>query len=193
MAIVSVAIMISFHLKHEPTPIELRVALPFGLVFWVLAFACLIAGLSNYINTVNRYSRRQALVQSGVGTQVVCLARSCLIEIDEADVGLGLHGGVLCDCCCLHFVPLYECREVVTFPSWYDDLGYALMTLSQRLRFYRTSLQISDPDSCPHHTNRANRIIPEMALKALRIRVASCRAPYFIRIISPGQSPQALA
>lgn len=71
MAVVSVAIMISFHLKHEPTSIELKVSLPFGLVFWVLSFACLAAGLSNYIKTVNRYSRRQALVQSGVGTQVV--------------------------------------------------------------------------------------------------------------------------
>ncbi|KAK5165596.1 uncharacterized protein LTR77_009125 [Saxophila tyrrhenica] len=71
MAVVAVAILISFHLKHEPTAIERRVALPFGLVFWFLALACLVSGLSNYIKTVNRYSRRQALVQSGVATQVV--------------------------------------------------------------------------------------------------------------------------
>ncbi|EME40476.1 hypothetical protein DOTSEDRAFT_136327 [Dothistroma septosporum NZE10] len=71
MAIVSIAILISFHLKHQPTPLERRVALPFGLIFWFLAMACLLSGLNNYIKTVNRYSRRQALVQSGWGTQVV--------------------------------------------------------------------------------------------------------------------------
>ncbi|KAK4618677.1 uncharacterized protein CLAFUR5_11040 [Fulvia fulva] len=71
MAIVSIAILISFHLKHQPTALERRVALPFGIIFWLLALACLLSGLSNYIKTVNRYSRRQALVQSGWGTQVV--------------------------------------------------------------------------------------------------------------------------
>ncbi|EMC91565.1 hypothetical protein BAUCODRAFT_97727 [Baudoinia panamericana UAMH 10762] len=71
MAIVAVAILISFHLKHTPTPIERRVALPFGVVFWLLALACLASGVTNYIKTVSRYSRRQALVQSGAGTQLV--------------------------------------------------------------------------------------------------------------------------
>lgn len=80
MAIVSVAILISFHLKREATPLEKRIALPFGLVFWILAIACLAAGLNNYIKTVSRYSRRQALVQSGTGTQLVSeFAFSCLI------------------------------------------------------------------------------------------------------------------
>jgi hypothetical protein len=73
MAIVAVAILISFHLKHAPTPIEKRVALPFGVVFWLLAIACLVSGLSNYIRTVSGYSRRQALVQTGTGTQIVGL------------------------------------------------------------------------------------------------------------------------
>lgn len=72
MAIVAVAILISFHLKHQPTPLERKVALPFGILFWVLALACLASGLNNYIKTVNRYSRRQALVQTGIATQVVC-------------------------------------------------------------------------------------------------------------------------
>ena len=71
MAIVSIAILISFHLKHTASPLEKRIALPFGLVFWVLAIACLIAGLANYVKTVSRYSRRQAIVQTGVGTQIV--------------------------------------------------------------------------------------------------------------------------
>lgn len=71
MAIVSVAILISFHLKAEASALEKRIALPFGLVFWLLSMACLAAGLNNYIKTVTRYSRRQALVQSGTGTQLV--------------------------------------------------------------------------------------------------------------------------
>ncbi|KAK5134058.1 hypothetical protein LTR08_006948 [Meristemomyces frigidus] len=71
MAIVAIAILISFHLKHDATPLERRVALPFGLIFWLLSLACLISGLGNYVKTVSRYSRRQALVQTGWGTQVV--------------------------------------------------------------------------------------------------------------------------
>jgi len=75
MAIVAVAILISFHLKQEASALEKRIALPFGLVFWILSIACLAAGLNNYIKTVTRYSRRQALVQSGTGTQLV--SKSC--------------------------------------------------------------------------------------------------------------------
>lgn len=71
MAIVAVAILISFHLKHKPTPIELQIALPLGIIFWILSVACLASGLANYIKTVTRYSRRQALVQTGWKTQVV--------------------------------------------------------------------------------------------------------------------------
>ncbi|KAF2085138.1 hypothetical protein K490DRAFT_75383 [Saccharata proteae CBS 121410] len=71
MAIVSVAIVISFHIKHQPTDIEKRLALPFGIIFWILSLACLASGLANYIQTVTRYSRRSALVQSGWKTQIV--------------------------------------------------------------------------------------------------------------------------
>jgi len=74
MAVVSVAIMISFHLKHQPSEIERQIALPFGIIFWFLALACLASGLSNYIKTVTKYSQRQALVQSGWKTQVVRLS-----------------------------------------------------------------------------------------------------------------------
>lgn len=72
MAVVSVAIMISFHLKNKPTDIEVKLSLPFGLIFWLLSVACLASGLSNYIKTVTKYSQRQALVQSGWKTQLVC-------------------------------------------------------------------------------------------------------------------------
>ena len=75
MAIVAVAILISFHLKQEASALEKRIALPFGLVFWILSIACLAAGLNNYIKTVTRYSIRQALVQSGTGTQLVSQLR----------------------------------------------------------------------------------------------------------------------
>ncbi|EMF09622.1 uncharacterized protein SEPMUDRAFT_151576 [Sphaerulina musiva SO2202] len=71
MAIVSIAILLSFHLKLQPSALEKRFALPLGIIFWLLALACIISGLNNYIKTVNRYSRREALVQSGWGTQVV--------------------------------------------------------------------------------------------------------------------------
>ncbi|KAK5118185.1 hypothetical protein LTR85_008165 [Meristemomyces frigidus] len=79
MSVVAIAILISFHLKHSPTPLEKRVALPFGLIFWFLSMACLFSGLSNYVKTVSRYSRRQALVQSGWGTQVVFTVVACAI------------------------------------------------------------------------------------------------------------------
>ncbi|TKX19854.1 hypothetical protein C1H76_8052 [Elsinoe australis] len=79
MAVVSVAITISFHLKHQPTDIEKRMALPFGIIFWVLSLACLVSGLSNYIKTVTKYSRRQALVQSGWKTQVIFTVVACSI------------------------------------------------------------------------------------------------------------------
>ena len=72
MAVVSIAIVLSFHLKSEPTSIEKRFALPLGLVFWLLSLACLVSGIGNYLKTVRKYARRQALVQSGWKTQVVC-------------------------------------------------------------------------------------------------------------------------
>ncbi|KAF2267009.1 hypothetical protein CC78DRAFT_101805 [Lojkania enalia] len=71
MAIVSVAIVLSFHLKNKPSKAEKAIALPFGIIFWVLSVACLISGLANYIRTVQRYSQRAALVQAGWKTQVV--------------------------------------------------------------------------------------------------------------------------
>lgn len=71
MAVVSVAILISFHLKNQPSPLERKIALPFGIIFWLLALACLASGTANYIKTVEKYSKRQALVQTGWKTQMV--------------------------------------------------------------------------------------------------------------------------
>ena len=79
MAVVSVAILISFHLKNQPSPLERKIALPFGIIFWFLALACLASGTANYIKTVEKYSKRQALVQTGWKTQMVSpgLPSSC--------------------------------------------------------------------------------------------------------------------
>lgn len=49
MATVSVAIVLSFHLKHKPSDLELRMAKPLGAIFWVLSVACLCVGVANYI------------------------------------------------------------------------------------------------------------------------------------------------
>jgi hypothetical protein len=73
MAVVSIAIVISFHLKSEASPLELRMARPLGIIFWVLSLSCLALGFGNYIKTVNKYSRRAAIVQTGWKTQSVCL------------------------------------------------------------------------------------------------------------------------
>lgn len=50
MAIVSVAITLSFHLKSEASPLELRMAKPLGTIFWALSVMTLFAGMANYIS-----------------------------------------------------------------------------------------------------------------------------------------------
>jgi hypothetical protein len=93
MAVVAVAIVLSFHLKHQPSQIELQMARPLGAIFWVLSVCCLLLGIGNYISechieaslsrmdnllsqptvaTVNKYSRKAAIVQTGWITQLVC-------------------------------------------------------------------------------------------------------------------------
>ena len=50
MAVVSIAISMSFHVKHQPTEFELRMAKPLGIVFWSLSVMMLFLGLGNYIS-----------------------------------------------------------------------------------------------------------------------------------------------
>ena len=69
--VVSVAILINFHLKHQPTSLEKKVSFPLGIAFWIMSLACLVNGFANYMRTVAKYARRRALVQSGIKTQVV--------------------------------------------------------------------------------------------------------------------------
>lgn len=85
MAVLSVAITLSFHLKHRATELERRVAKPLGAVFWLLSVAMLALGLANYVGTVNKYGRRAAIVQSGWRTQLilgsvaVCIIATCVV------------------------------------------------------------------------------------------------------------------
>ncbi|KAL7627484.1 hypothetical protein AAE478_001677 [Parahypoxylon ruwenzoriense] len=69
MAIVSVAIVLSFHLKSQPSPLERRMAQPLGIVFWLLSLSCLVLGFGNYIKTLDKYSKKVAIVQTGWRTQ----------------------------------------------------------------------------------------------------------------------------
>jgi uncharacterized membrane protein YidH (DUF202 family) len=71
LAVVSVAILINFHLKHKTTELEERLSHPLGLIFFVLSLACLASGFANYIRTIAKYARRQALVQTGAKTQMI--------------------------------------------------------------------------------------------------------------------------
>jgi hypothetical protein len=111
MAIVSIAITLSFHVKHQPTSFELRMAKPLGAVFWGMSVVMLLLGLGNYIReflslfnelecvlvadgygtgTVNQYSRKVAIVQTGWKTQLslgvlaMCIVGTCVILLATA-------------------------------------------------------------------------------------------------------------
>lgn len=71
MSVVSVAILVTFHLKQQPTAIEKRMATPLGVIFWLAAVASLGNGFANYITTISKYQKRDALVQSGWKTKIV--------------------------------------------------------------------------------------------------------------------------
>ncbi|KAI5818596.1 hypothetical protein BZA77DRAFT_243331, partial [Pyronema omphalodes] len=71
MCIVSMAIILSFQLKTSPSPAEKKMAMPMGIVFWFLSIVCLCAGLANYLKTIEKYSKKAAIVQSGAKTQTV--------------------------------------------------------------------------------------------------------------------------
>ena len=81
MAVVSIAIVVSFHLKSQPSALELRMAKPLGVVFWFLSLCCLALGFGNYVKTVEKYSRRMAIVQTGWKTQSVGSPFLCSVSV----------------------------------------------------------------------------------------------------------------
>ncbi|KAL9625179.1 MAG: hypothetical protein Q9160_000581 [Pyrenula sp. 1 TL-2023] len=93
LAIVAVAILISFHLQSRPSALERRLAFPLGLIFWLLAIGCLVCGVGNYIRTVEKYARKSALVQSGLKTQVVFTVVAAAI-VASCALFLGAEAGV---------------------------------------------------------------------------------------------------
>jgi hypothetical protein len=58
MAVVAVAIVLSFHLKNQPSPLELRMARPLGIIFWLLSVLTLFVGVANYISTYACYQEK---------------------------------------------------------------------------------------------------------------------------------------
>lgn len=114
MSVVSLAIIVSFHFKNEPSALELRMSLPLGIVFWCIGLICLASGFGNYIKTVTKYSRRFALVQTGWRTQLVSLAceYACVWRVLTTIgvcVGVGEHRD------CLHPIPRNESGEMILF------------------------------------------------------------------------------
>lgn len=57
MAVVAVAIVLSFHLKNQPSPLELRMAQPLGILFWLLSVLTLFVGVANYISRLGWFDR----------------------------------------------------------------------------------------------------------------------------------------
>lgn len=74
LSVVSSAIVVSFHLRYEPSPLERRFALPLGIVFCLLSLGTLAMGLANYVRTIRHYAQRRALVQAGFRSQAVSCA-----------------------------------------------------------------------------------------------------------------------
>lgn len=79
LAIIAMAIVLSFHLRTPSSALERQMALPLGLIFWVMAVLCLFTGLGNYLKTVERYRVKQPLVQSGYKTQMIIVIVSLSI------------------------------------------------------------------------------------------------------------------
>lgn len=65
LAIVSLAILTSYHLKHYPSKFERQISLPLGIIFFCLSLTSLVAGWMTYVKTIVRYARKAALVQRG--------------------------------------------------------------------------------------------------------------------------------
>jgi len=85
LAVVSLAILTSYHLKHQPSNLERRISLPLGIIFFTLSLATLAAGWASYVRTVVRYARKAALVQRGALSELlfifvgVAIVAACIL------------------------------------------------------------------------------------------------------------------
>jgi hypothetical protein len=91
MAVVSVAITLSFHVKNKPSHLELRMAKPLGAVFWALSVLMLILGLGNYIRESLSFGSRLYLCRV-VRSSLWRLKMGCLCRNSEQVQSKG------CDC-----------------------------------------------------------------------------------------------
>lgn len=80
MAVVSVAMTLSFQLNQQPSKLERQIAKPLGIAFWLLSVVTLFMGLGNRIEaTVNKYGQKAAIVQTGFSPQVLVVLALCII------------------------------------------------------------------------------------------------------------------
>ncbi|KXJ92172.1 hypothetical protein Micbo1qcDRAFT_175157 [Microdochium bolleyi] len=138
MAVVAVAITLSFHLKSKPTDVELRMARPLGLIFWLLAVACLALGFGNYMNTVNKYARRAAIVQTGWRTQSVCRATTNACHLGDIKKVMSLIGLSIVGTCVVLLVVAkvqvdLECDSLLADARCAARLRQALVSYYSRL------------------------------------------------------------
>ena len=110
MAIVSVAIVMSFHLKSEPTPLGKSIAKPLHIMLTTLYRKAFRVATRNRLlasfDSVHVVWVVE-LHQHGLPVQHAAGARADRLE----DAGR-VHRGVKRDCCDVHIVSLYKCREV---------------------------------------------------------------------------------
>lgn len=87
LAVVSLAILTSYHLKHQPSELERKISIPLGVIFFVLSLASLAAGWMNYVRTVVRYAKKAAIVQRGALNELlfiivgVAIIAACILML----------------------------------------------------------------------------------------------------------------
>ncbi|KAG5922757.1 hypothetical protein E4U53_003668, partial [Claviceps sorghi] len=85
MAVLSLAITLSFHLTHQPTDLERRMAKPLGATFWALSLLMLVLGLANYIRAFSPAPRLpETLTMRRNGQQVSTQDRHCPDGVEDA-------------------------------------------------------------------------------------------------------------
>ncbi|KYK59337.1 hypothetical protein DCS_00467 [Drechmeria coniospora] len=92
MAVVAIAITLSFHLTHQPTDLERRMAKPLGAIFWALSVVTLFMGFGNYIS--ERARRRPpacaACREPGMLTEAYALRNDAQVQPEDGDCPVGV-------------------------------------------------------------------------------------------------------